>query len=426
MLSGMSVEALVARQDTSSQQFVEQVSPISYIQRITPQEFETRFGYPPAIPLASKLDADYIEQRNREIVEGTYSPGELLPVKLNQTSLRQKFIELGHNNIIHEEKNAAGEVIQEGTEIDWYNPSEEFLNKGIRTIAMRLERRNSEMSVVAFFKENPETEEYELDETLPIINMAQDPSVTHDDEGNIVLGVVKILKKKNGGIYFKTVQFIGPDINNMKVFQTLRGKDNRPVQIDNPKQVGGFNRPQEGRGEKLGGPGKLGHRPYKTWADYKNDTRPFTEDDLLVTNFQDSNHGGPNVPLPDGQLYGHTADKEYDENGNVVGLNYRGFWALTDKETGQILYRMNYETGKLEPLVKVVVNRSDFAHLSEIPDKSEKTHNVVFMGGAKKLPNGKVRLTMGIGDARVGWKIISDPMDDVNPNNLWLVARDAT
>lgn len=424
LLSGMSVEALVARQDTYSQQFVEQVRPISYIQRITPQEFEARFGYPPAIPLASKLHADYVEQRNREIAEGTYSPGELLPVKLNQPFLRQVFISLGRTDIQHEEKNAHGQVTKAGTEIDWYNPTHSFWDKGDKIMAVRFEprdsERSSELSFVGFMKENPETGEYEFDATRPILDMAQDPSITFDNENNIILGVVQVYPDETGRITrYDTVQYFGPNVSELKYLQTLPGKDNRLIFLENGDILALY-RPQ---GE-IGKRGKIASRKHRTLEKYVNDLmlRPLTKKDLLVTNFQDTNHwGGPNVPFAREkdivEIYGHSATE--DEKGN---LHYDVLWMAVDPETGQILYQED-ENGNLIPLAKVVATQSDVEHLSEyIPTKKEKTRDVVFTGGAEEISHDEVLLILGSRDARIIRKRIKNPMRNIDRSKLWLVA----
>lgn len=391
---------------------------------ISAQEYKERTGHAPAFPLASILHEEYVKQRNLEIEEGTYTPGELLPVDLDQPLLRQLFIDRGRKNIRHEVKNAYGETVEEGTPIDWYNPTQPFKDRGDKIMAVRFEPRNSELSLVGFIKEDPQTGENTFDYTRPIIDMAQDPSVTFDDKGNPVLGVVRIHANKNGKITnFNTVQFRGPNVRNLSFFQTIPGKDNRPVQLDD--RVRALYRP---RG-KVGGSGKLALRDYLTWEKYKNDVnlRPLTEADFFTTNFQDENHGGPNFPLPDGQVYGHIAEKECYKNGVVVRLHYYDTWMLTDLETGQPLWQEDPKTGDLKPLIKVVADRSDFPKLEKTPSKNLKkpqlTDDVSFTGGIEKLPDGRVRKTDGFSDFRIGTKIIKNPMDGVDLSHLWIVAQ---
>lgn len=386
---------------------------------ISLKEYIERTGSVPSIPLANVLHAEYVKQRNLEKERGIYVPGELLPVDLDQPQLRQLFIDRGRKNIRHEVKNAGGEIVEEGTQIDWYNSTQPFDDRGDRIMAVRFEPRDSELSLVGFIKEDPQTGKYTFDHTRPIIDMAQDPSVTPDDKGNPVLGVVKIHANDDGKtISFKTVQFRGPDVRNMKVFQTIPGKDNRPIQLDDC--VRGFYRP---RGE-VGGLGKLAVRDYLDWEEYRRDVRTLTKADLLTTNFQDENHGGPNFPLSDGQVYGHIAEIGLDKNGNIVKLDYYDTWMLTDLATGQLLWQEDPKTGALKPLIKVVGDRSDYP--AEIPDKDlanpQKRRNVSFTGGIEKLPDGIVRRTNGICDTRIGRKIIRDPMLDVDFSHLWIVA----
>lgn len=386
---------------------------------ISLHEYRERKGSAPSIPLASVLHDKYVKQRNSEIEEGRYTPGELLPVKLDQPLLRQLFIDQGIRNIRHEVKNAYGVIVSEGTPIDWYNPTQPFDDEGDRIKAVRIEPRDSELSLVGFIKEDPQNGGYSFDRTRPIIEMAQDPSVTFDDKGNPVLGVVSIHANENGEITnFKTVQFRGPNVREMKFFHTIPGKDNRPVQLSD--RVRGFYRPQ---GE-IGGPGKIAVRDYPNWETYaKDETQPLTEADFLITNFHDDNHGGPNFPLSDGQVYGHIAEREYDENRRLIRLHYYVIWMLTDLMTGQLLYREDPATGDLEPLIEVVADRLDYILTSEqIPDKDlERTHDVVFTSGIEKLPNGRVRITNGISDTRIGVKEIEDPMLKVNLSYLRLV-----
>jgi len=416
----MGIEALVARQDSlfSSPQ---QTGESTTHPKITIlHEHREKKGFNPSIPLASVLHNEYVRQREVEIKEGRYFPGELLPVRLDQPLLRQFLINQRRKNIRHEVKNTNGEMVKEGTPIDWYNPTQPFYDEGDRIMAVRFEARDSELSFVGFIKEDPQNGEYSFDLTRPIIDMAQDPSVTLDDKDNPVLGVVKIHADEDGKITsFNTIQFRGPNVRNLKNFQTIPGKDNRPVQL--PDRVRASYRPQ---GE-IGGPGKLAFRDYSTWEEYKNDvnSQPLTEADFLITNFHPKNHGGPNCPLQDGQVYGHIAEKEYDKKGKVIRLHYYAIWMLTDLQTGQILFQEDPETGGLKPLIKVVADRSDFDQVpEEIPDKDlenpQKTHDVVFTAGIEKLANGRVEVTMGISDTRAGRKEIRDPMQDVDLLNL--------
>ncbi|HKC14370.1 MAG TPA: DUF1861 family protein [Patescibacteria group bacterium] len=398
------------------------------VQRLRPkiislQEYKEITGSAPLIPLASVLHNEYVRQRDLEIKKGRYIPGELLPVDLDEPQLRQLFIDQGRKNISHEVKNVRGEIVEEGTPIDWYNPTQPFDDKGDRIMAVRLEPRNSELSLVGFIKENPQTGKYTFDHTRPIIDMAQDPSVTLDNKGNPVLGVVRINANKDGKITnYYTEQFRGPDVRNLRFFQTIPGKDNRPIQLDD--RVRAFYRPQ---GE-VGGAGKFALRDYPDWESYKNDVNlnPLTKADLLTTNFQDTNHGGPNFPLPDGQIYGHIAEKEYDTNGNVIKLHYYDIWMLTDLATGQLLWQEDPVTSVLKPLIKVIADRSDFPKSEKTPSKNLKipqlTDDVSFTGGIEKLPDGTVRKTNGISDFRIGRKIIRDPMLDINLSYLRLVA----
>lgn len=411
--------APVAHRVTFSQQIDEQTP---YRRIISPQEYRERTGFVPSIPLASVLHDEYVRRRDVEIAEGRYVPGELLSVRFDQPSLRQLFIDQGRKNILHEVKNAHGKIVEKGTPIDWYNPTQPFYDRGDRIMAVRFEPRDSESSFVGFIKQNPQNGEYTFDPERPIIDMAQDPSITFDNNGNPVLGVVKIHPDKDAKrIRFKTVQFRGPDVGNMKVFQTLPGKDNRPVQL--PDRVRGWYRPQ---GE-VGGSGKLAFRDYSNWDEYKKDAQSLTKADLLTTNFHDSNHGGPNFPLADGQIYGHIAEKEYNKNGDVVRLHYYAIWALTDPKTGQVLHQENPETGELTPLIRIIVDRDDFPQdLELIPDKDPENpqfrQDVIFVAGIEMLPNGMVEITNGISDTRSGKKSIDNQMRNVDKSHLVLVA----
>lgn len=355
----------------------------------------------PSIPPAQVLHKEYIRRRNTEIAEGRYTPGKLLPLQLEQSSLRQIFTDQGRRTA-------------EGTPIDWYNPTQPFDDCGDRIMAVRFEPRNSELSFVGFIKKDPQNGEYSFDWTRPIIDMAQDPSITFDNNGHPVLGVVKIDAKDGVITNYYTEQFRGSDVRNLTSFQTICGKDNRPVQgVDG---VLAFYRPQ---GE-VGGAGKIAARRYFDWESYKNDAnlRPIKDEDLLVTNFQDDNHGGPNFPLPNGEVYGHIAYKQRDENGNVIRLHYYATWMLTDSKSGQIFCQEDPKTGLLKPLVRIIADRLDFP---PAPHKRLLTKDVVFTSGVEETPHGKI-LTLGIGDAQIGVKKIEDPMRSIDRSTLRLAA----
>lgn len=375
----------------------------------------------PSFPLASVLHDEYAARRRTEVESGKYTPGKLLSVQVDQPLLRELFIAQGRKNIRHEVKNAFGNVAKEGTPIDWYNPTHPFVDEGDKIMAVRLEPRDCEVSFIGFIKENPDKEGYSFDWTRPLIENAQDPSITSDNNGNHILSVVSIQADENDRITgYNTTQFRGPNVRTLSLFHTLPGKDNRPIQLQD--RVRAFLRPQ---GE-IGGAGKLAVRDYPDWEQYKADLRPLTPADLLEANFVESNHGGPNFPLPDGQVYGHIADKVYDKTGSVVRLQYYVTWMLTDLGTGQLLYQESPMTGALEPLIKVITDRSDFPESGEIPDKDsqnpQKIHDVVFTSGIEHVGQGRVRITTGISDTRIGVREIDDPMLGINISSLRVLA----
>lgn len=398
----MITEATVSYPDA----FIQRKGGVRLLGTISPEGFKRREGFPPSIPPASVLHDEYVERRKGELADGSYTPGTLLPVHLDQGSLRQLFT-------------GPERKIPTGTPIDWYNPTHPFFDHGDWIMAVRLEPRDSELSSVGFMKLDP-SGKFSFDDTRPIIKMAQDPSVTFDNKGHPILNVVRI--HASGGMVtdFDTEQFRGPDVRHMEAVKTMPGKDNRPVQLKNGEAslVRGWFRPQG----KVGGLGKLAFRDYTDWDAYNRDKRPLTEADLLTTNFQDTDHGGPNFPLPDGQVYGHIAHKEYGRDGKISMLHYYATWMLTDLRTGQLLHQEDPVTGSLTPLIKVVADRSDFPAYEEIPDKNTKTHDVLFTAGIKKLPNGEIRLTAGISDTRAGIKPIANPMRNVDMSHLVLVA----
>ncbi len=392
----------------------ERTSQIPRPKAVSLKEYIARTGSVPSIPLASVLHDEYAKQRDLEKEKGIYVPGELLPVDFDQPSLRQLFIDRGRKNIYHDRINTDGEIVMD-TPIDWYNPTQPFNDQGDRVMAVRFEPRDSELSLVGFIKEDPRTGKYRFDHTRPIIDMAQDPSVTFDNKGNLILGVVKIHANENGRVTrFKTAQFRGPDVRNMRVFQTLRGKDNRPIQLDD--RVRGYYRPQ---GE-VGGSGKLALRDYSDWEEYRKDVRTLTAADLLRTNFQDTNHGGPNYPLSDGQVFGHIAEIGRDKNGDIAKLDYYDTWMLNDLATGQFVYKEDPKTGILAPVIKVIGDRLDYP--AEIPDKDpanpQKRRNVSFTGGVIHLPDGKIMKINGACDTRIVTRISNDPMLDIDFSSL--------
>lgn len=395
---------------------VQPYSSISGTVVLAENQPEQQLGRHASLPTGRELRRRYVVKREQERREGLYSPGELLPLDLDQSQIRQVFIDLGHKDIVHEVKNAYGEITQEGTPIDWYNPTQPFEDEGDTIMAVRFEPHDSELSLVAFIKEDKTTGRYSLDPTRPIIDMAQDPSVAFDSDGKPVLGVVRIDTDENGKIInYWTEQFRGDSIRHLEYFQRIPGKDNRPVQM--PDKIRAHYRPQ---GE-VGGAGMLAFRDYATWEEYKDDAVkfPLTEEDLIKVNFDYTNHGGANFPLPDGQIFGHIAEKEQNTNGDVVKLHYYAFWMLTDVETGRPLYLEDPETHELEPVIEIIADRDDFpADPALIPPKDTLRGDVIFVGGIRKLPDGKIEVTFGVVDGRIGKKVITDPMSKIDRSRL--------
>lgn len=222
----------------------------------------------------------------------------------------------------------------------------------------------------------------------------EDPSITIiNDQVWISLVLVYGHHPRSDMWDFETVFYKGSDIMSLKRDQlTLEGKDNRLVEIE-PGFVAGTSRPimdmEDGRTEKTISYFELpiGDLSQKNIADQQS---------IFYGMFPDG-WGGAN------ELHNLTDRNQI----GVIGHDAREEDCLVYDAISFVIDRSEYAPGKpMNPPTKTVL-----AIISDFPDigpKLLRTKKVVFSGGVSFYPE-EVQFTAGIGDSRVGVKIIDDP-----------------
>lgn len=290
------------------------------------------------------------------------------------------------NRALPAHKPRTGRLVFEGVDgFDVYNITAPF-HSGERTvIAGRVEKRDSEKSVVRFFEERDGA--WRLVAGAPRYHL-QDPFVTRIG-GELVFGGVETFEVGDG-LAWRTAFFRGPDIFNLTAFFVgpMGMKDIRLTQLSDGR-IGVFTRPQGA----IGGRGTIGY----TEADSLDALTVELLDraTLLEGMFHPLDWGGANetFALPGGEIgvLSHVACFDHDDpNGD------RRYYAST--------FIFDPATKRFRDF-KIIATRDQFA---PGPAKRPDLVNVVFSSGLV-YGDGATRLYAGVSDAEAHWVEIDDP-----------------
>ncbi|MBC1417697.1 DUF1861 family protein [Listeria fleischmannii] len=280
-------------------------------------------------------------------------------------------------------------IIFNGVEgFDVYNITAPFQFDGQKLIAGRVEKRESESSFVAFFKEvNAFT--YERIEGATELQL-QDPFVTFIDE-KLILGGVETFANPDDytKLSWRTNFYVMHQLNEVEpIFTGPNGmKDLRLKQLRNGEIIV-LTRPQ---GDK-GGRGKIGYLKIRSLGDLTIDKIEAAP--LLKGNFSDTDWGGAN------EIYEL-------ENGEVTVLGHIAFF---DEENNRHYYPLVFwlEDDTISR-PKIIAERADFL---DSPAKRADLIDVVFSGGLIMGPS-KAILYAGISDASAQYLELDNPFKKV-------------
>ncbi|MDD9148999.1 MULTISPECIES: DUF1861 family protein [unclassified Sporolactobacillus] len=270
-------------------------------------------------------------------------------------------------------------------ERDVYNVTAAFGDGEKEILAGRVEPRDSEESVVAFFEK--QNGSWQLIKDMPVFPL-QDPFVTRID-GMLIFGGVEVFRDGSGKTTWRTVLYKGRTVKSLVPF--FRGpegmKDLRLTQLHSGAILV-LTRPQ---GRK-GGRGKIGFFLMASLDEL--DVRKIEDAPLLEDHFADGEWGGANEihPLKNGNagVLGHVA--HFDEQGN------RHYYSM--------IFTLNPHNGDHTP-VEIIATRNDFI---DGPTKREDLKDVVFSGGAIRR-NSKLILYAGTSDAEAQKIVLNDPFE---------------
>jgi hypothetical protein len=269
---------------------------------------------------------------------------------------------------------------------DVYNITAPFEDRGEMIIAGRVERRNSVISEVVFFRQDGER--WIAKENT--IARTQDPFFTKVN-GELVLGGVEIMTDPDDPeriISWVTRFYKGKDIDSLEPFTTgpERMKDIRVVELPDGS-IGVFTRPQ---GE-IGGMGQIGFikLPSLDELNEENILKAHIFKDQIVP----EEWGGANEPhlLKNGLIgvLGHIACMDHERKKHYYSM----------------VFTLNPETKEKTP-IKIIADRSSFP---EGPAKRPDLVDILFSGGLVRLDNGKAKLYTGVSDTEAHVLTIDDP-----------------
>ncbi|MCI1880804.1 MAG: DUF1861 family protein [Sporolactobacillus sp.] len=266
---------------------------------------------------------------------------------------------------------------------DVYNITAPFKDESKHIIAGRVEKRDSEKSMTAFFEKKHGI--WTMMKDMPTFPL-QDPFVTRID-GLLVFGGVAVQDDGSGHLCWRTVLYRGTSVKNLEPFFAgpIGMKDLRLGQMPNGLILV-LTRPQ---GLK-GGRGKIGFFLLCDLSELsieKIENAP-----LLEGHFAEGEWGGANGVFPlkngDAGVLGHIA--YFDEKGN------RHYYPM--------IFTLDPLTGYHTP-IEIIATRSDFI---DGPAKRKDLQDVVFTGGGIR-GNSRLILFVGTSDAEAQKIVINDP-----------------
>lgn len=271
---------------------------------------------------------------------------------------------------------------------DVYNISVAFSCAGKEYIAGRVEKRDTEFSMVRFFEKTGDNEYTAVFPEMMFTNF-QDPFVTFID-GNLVLGGVQIIADPlvpDRIVSWHTCFYKGADIPSLRLFAIgpSHMKDIRLCGLPGGK-VACFTRPQG----IAGGKGKIGYIEFDNLDAVNGES--MLQAKIYDTHFLPEEWGGTNDIhlLSNGLLgvMGHIA--RHDEE----GLHYQSMCFLFDPAS------------RTHSPVKIVACRKD---MSSGPSKRPDLKDVLFTGGIVRNKDGTATLYTGVSDCEAYCAVIDDP-----------------
>lgn len=270
---------------------------------------------------------------------------------------------------------------------DVYNTTAPIHLRGQTVIAGRVERRETELSTVVFFRRRTDSTWEPCPDAKPFHGL-QDPCITIVD-GEWVLGGVRYpLELGDGRRGYRMEFYRGRSLDELQLF--LVGpdgmKDIRLVELPD-RRVAVFSRPQGA----IGGRGKIGFTIVQRLSDLI--ASDIVAAPLLPAQFLDEEWGGANEIhiLRNGKLgvLGHIACFDEREHRHYYGM----------------VFTVDPTDGVATP-PRIIADRSQFP---VGPAKRPDLADVIFSGGLTRHWDGTATLFAGIGDAEAAYLRIRDP-----------------
>ena len=269
---------------------------------------------------------------------------------------------------------------------DVYNLTAPFLDEGKYILAGRVERRDSENSIIGFFEEI-EPDVWSLIIDYPTFEL-QDPYVSFIG-GDLVLGGTKISPCLDNPkqLCWHAEKLKGSSVRELKsFFEGPKGmKDIRLAELNNGEIVI-LSRPQ---GEK-GGRGKIG---VDTCSNLNALTKDLIDNAPLLEQFNDEEWGGGNeIHILSDDLIGvlgHVANFDNEDN--------RHYYPM--------IFTYNLKTKKQTPIE--IICKREFLEPGE--SKRKDLEDVLFSGGLIRNSDGTATLYTGVSDCESHYAVIEDP-----------------
>jgi hypothetical protein len=266
--------------------------------------------------------------------------------------------------------------------MDVYNISNAFNYQGDKYIFGRVEKRDSEISQVALFKNVSADEYIKVGVTFKDL---QDPCITKIDD-EFVLGGTKIYFEADKITSWATAFYKGKTLEDLRFFFESP-KKMKDVRIFKNEVIHTFTRPQ-GNEAKLG---KIGYCQFSNLNQL--DVESIDKAPLLKNNFSDNTWGGVNQIhlLKNGKLgiLGHISKMSEGDVRHYYGMTF--CFDPKDMEISNL---------------KIVCERKDFPKAeAKRPDLVD----VIFPGGLVRNSDGTATIYAGLSDAASGVLVIKDP-----------------